>query len=52
MQWTPTNVTRTPAPDEDEMKPAASETGGYKAFLPWVKPLPKNLFPPPVDAGR
>ena len=47
MQWTPTNVTRTPAPDEDEMKPAASETGGYKAFLPWVKPLPKNLFPPP-----
>ncbi len=47
MQWTPTNVTRTPAPDEDETKPAASANGGYEAFLPWVKPLPKNMFPPP-----
>ncbi len=47
MQWTPTNVTRAPAADEDQTKPAASEGAGYKTFLAWVKPLPKNMFPPP-----
>ena len=47
MQWTPTNVKRKPAPSPEAAQPAATEGTGYKAFLPWVKPLPKNLFPPP-----
>lgn len=45
MQWTPTNVTRKPeAPPEQVAAPIGE---GYAAFTPWVKPLPKNLFPPP-----
>ena len=46
MQWTPTNLTRKAAPPVAEAAPAASS--GYKTFLPYVRPLPKNLFPPPV----
>jgi hypothetical protein len=47
MQWTPTNLTRMPPPVE-AAKSAASPNAGYATFLPYVKPLPKNLFPPPV----
>ncbi len=46
MQWTPANVTRKPPPPVE--KPAPPPTSQYKTFLPWVKPLPRNLFPPPV----
>jgi hypothetical protein len=46
MQWTPTNVTRKPAPPTDAQTAAAG--AGYKGFLPYVKPLPKNLFSAPV----
>ena len=46
MQWTPTNVTRKPAPPTDAQ--AAAAGAGYKSFQPYVRPLPKNLFPPPV----
>jgi hypothetical protein len=48
MQWTPTNLTRTPPPPAEALKPASAPNVGYTAFLPYVKPLPKNLFPPPV----
>ena len=47
MQWTPTNLTRKPPPPAEETKPAPSTNAGYKAFLPYVPPLPKNFFPPP-----
>ena len=46
MQWTPTNVTRKPAPPTDAQ--AAAAGAGYKSFQPYVRPLPKNLFPAPV----
>jgi hypothetical protein len=46
MQWTPANLTRKPPPPVEEAKPAASS--GYKTFLPYIRPLPKNFFPPPV----
>jgi alpha-glucosidase len=48
MQWTPTNLTRTPPPPVEAEKPAPSPNAGYATFLPWVKPLPKDFFPPPV----
>jgi hypothetical protein len=48
MQWTPTNLTRKPPPPVEAAQPAPSPNAGYAAFLPYVKPLPKNLFPPPV----
>ena len=47
MQWTPTNLTRKPPPVE-AAQPAPSPNAGYATFLPYVRPLPKNLFPPPV----
>ncbi|MGA8937670.1 MAG: hypothetical protein WB439_00770 [Acidobacteriaceae bacterium] len=46
MQWTPTNLTRKP-PTVVE-KPSPPPVSQYKGFLPWVKPLPRNYFPPPV----
>ncbi len=46
MQWTPTNVTRKPAPLTDAQ--TAASAAGYQTFLPYIRPLPKNLFPPPV----
>ncbi|MGA7158397.1 MAG: hypothetical protein WBY53_16235 [Acidobacteriaceae bacterium] len=46
MQWTPTNLTRKPPPPVE--KPAPPPVSQYKGFLPWVKPLPRRLFPPPV----
>jgi glycosidase len=46
MQWTPTNVTRKPAPLTDAQ--TAASGAGYQTFQPYVRPLPKNLFPPPV----
>ncbi len=48
MQWTPTNVTRKPAASPEAAQPAAKANEGYATFMPWVKPLPKNLFPPPA----
>ncbi len=48
MQWTATNLTRTPPPPVKEAAPAPSPNGGYTTFLPYVKPLPRNFFPPPV----
>jgi hypothetical protein len=46
MQWTPTNVTRKPASPTDAQ--AAAAGAGYKSFQPYIRPLPKNLFPAPV----
>ncbi len=47
MQWTPTNLTRKPPlPPAKKLPPPPSSQ--YKAFLPWVKPLPRDLFPPPA----
>jgi hypothetical protein len=48
MQWTPTNGTRKPAASPEAAQPAAKANEGYATFVPWVKPLPKNLFPPPA----
>ena len=48
MQWTTTNVTRKPPPPVEAAEPAPSPNAGYASFLPYVMPLPKNLFPPPV----
>jgi len=48
MQWTPTNLTRTPAAPVEAAQPAAAPNAGYAKFLPWVKPLPRDFFPPPV----
>jgi alpha-glucosidase len=48
MQWTPTNLTRTPPPPVVAAQPAASPNAGYATFQPYVKPLPRNLFPPPM----
>jgi len=47
MQWTPTNLTRTPPPPVEAAKPAPPTNAGYATFLPWVKPLPRDFFPPP-----
>ncbi len=47
MQWTPTNVTRKPAAPPEAAQAVVSTDTGYKTFLPWVKPLPRNFFPPP-----
>jgi len=46
MQWTPTNVTRKPAAPTDSQ--AAASAAGYQKFQPYVRPMPKNLFAPPV----
>jgi hypothetical protein len=46
MQWTPTNVTRKPAPQTDAQTAAAD--AGYKPFQPYVRPPPKDLFSAPV----
>jgi len=46
MQWTPTNLTRKAAAPVVAAQPAAA-SNGYKGFLPYVQPLPRNLFTPP-----
>jgi len=46
MQWTPTNVTRKPGSPTDAQ--AAASAAGYRKFMPYVKPLPKDLFRPPA----
>jgi len=47
MQWTPTNLTREPPPKPEP--PAPRPTGnGYGTFVPYIRPLPKNVFPPPA----
>jgi hypothetical protein len=45
MQWTPTNLTRKPPPPMEETQSAPPS--GYKTFLPYIRPLPKDFFPPP-----
>lgn len=47
MQWTPTNLTRKPPPRPTPPKPPPSPNDGYATFLPYVPPLPRDLFPPP-----
>ncbi len=47
MQWTATNVTRTPAGAVEAAEPAAAKDTGYKPFLAYIRPLPKDFFPPP-----
>jgi alpha-glucosidase len=48
MQWTPGNVTELPAPPTPvEQAAAPSKTDKYASFHPYVKPLPRNLLPPP-----
>jgi hypothetical protein len=46
MQWSPGNVTRKPEPPKPE--PPARSSSTYESFYPYIKPLPRNLFPPPV----
>jgi hypothetical protein len=46
MQWSPRNVTQKPEPPKPEPKADAGSV--YKGFHPYIKPLPRNLFPPPV----
>lgn len=48
MQWTPTNLTRKPPPPFEAAKPVPPPNAGYATFLPWIKPLPRDFFPPPV----
>lgn len=47
MQWTATNLTRKAPPPEVAAKAAPSPNAGYGGFLPYVRPLPRNLFPEP-----
>lgn len=48
MQWTPTNLTRKPPPAPEPPTPKPPTNNGYSTFLPYIRPLPKNFFPPPV----
>jgi hypothetical protein len=48
MQWTPTNLTRKPPPPVEAPKPEPSPNAGYATFLPYIRPLRKNFFSPPV----
>ena len=48
MQWTPTNLTREPPPKPEPPAPKPPPNDGYSTFLPYIRPMPKNLFPPPV----
>ncbi len=47
MQWTPTNLTRKPPPRPAPPRPKPAPNAGYATFLPYVPPLPRDLFPPP-----
>jgi hypothetical protein len=48
MQWTPGNVTELPPPPPPAAETSApSKTDKYASFHPYVKPLPRNLFPAP-----
>jgi hypothetical protein len=46
MQWTPSNVTRKAGQPTGAQ--AAAAGAGYQTFQPYVRPLPKSLFAPPV----
>jgi alpha-glucosidase len=45
MQWTPSN--RTVAPKPPPEIPASSDAVEYKAYTPYIAPLPRSLNPPP-----
>ncbi len=47
MQWTPTNLTRKPPPKPAPPRLLPAPPPGYATFLPYVPPLPRDLFPPP-----
>lgn len=47
MQWTPTNLTRTPPPQVEAPAPKPEPRSAYAGFLPFVRPLPRDFFPPP-----
>jgi hypothetical protein len=48
MQWTPTNVTRKPPPPVEKPVAAPEPVVVYKTFHPYVPPIRRDLFPPPV----
>ena len=48
MQWTSTNLTREPPPKPAPPAPKPPTGNGYATFMPYIRPLPKNFFPPPV----
>jgi hypothetical protein len=47
MQWTPTNLTRAPRKSTTESS-ASQSSPAYGAFHPYIKPLRRNLLPPPA----
>ena len=48
MQWTPTNLTRKPPPKVEPPAPEPEKKSAYAGFQPFVRPLPKDFFKPPV----
>ncbi len=48
MQWTPTNLTRKPPPKVEPPAPEPEQKPAYAGFQPFVRPLPKDFFKPPV----
>ena len=48
MQWTPTNLTREPPPKPAPPAPTPPTGNGYGTFMPYIRPLPRNFFPPPA----
>ena len=48
MQWTPTNLTRKPVAKPATVAAKPERQAADMGFHPYVKPLPKDLFPPPV----
>ncbi len=48
MQWTPTNLTRKPPPKVEPAAPKPEKKPAYAGFQPFVRPLPRDFFTPPV----
>jgi alpha-glucosidase len=48
MQWTPTNLTREPPPKVEPPAPQPETKPAYAGFQPFVRPLPRDFFKPPV----
>ena len=48
MQWTPTNLTRKPPPKVEPPAPKPEKKPAYEGFQPFVRPLPRDFFAPPV----
>ena len=48
MQWTPTNLTRKPPPKVEPPAPKPEKKPAYAGFQPFVRPLPRDFFTPPV----